>query len=170
MTTEAQYAEMWSQDAMAVILTAAPRQPLLVTFSEPVRAPARPAWRDRLRLPAGARLVLSKRPLSQLMRRRPVCAQDFRHRLQPRPRQGRPDYWAFSGLNLPGSMKLWALLDPNSNFWNTIASSVSCRVTRLRPFGSTRRRGMPGSDRGCVGGHQWRARWRAVAPLAQQAG
>lgn len=64
--TEAQYAEMWSQDAMAMYgyagASAAATQ--LTPFTEPVQTTNASAWRpSRLRLPTppAPRLVLSKR-------------------------------------------------------------------------------------------------------------
>ncbi len=106
----------------------------LTPFTESrCRLPARPAWRDRCDCPAAPRLVLSKRRCRSWSPPYRLYCRTFVIDCSPsrggRPVAGHSQVWIF-WLD-----KLWALLDPNSNFWNTIASSgLFLPSNTVRPF------------------------------------
>lgn len=167
--TEAQYAEMWSQDAMAMYgyagASAAATQ--LTPFTEPVQttnASGLAAQSAAIAHATGASAGAQQTTLSQLIAAIPSVLQGLSSSTAATSASGPSGLLGIVGSGSSWLDKLWALLDPNSNFWNTIASSgLFLPSNTIAPFfGSTRRRGSCGCGRGCVGrGHQWRARWRA---------
>lgn len=126
--TEAQYAEMWSQDAMAMYgyagASAAATQ--LTPFTEPVQttnASGLAAQSAAIAHATGASAGAQQTTLSQLIAAIPSVLQGLSSSTAATSASGPSGLLGILGSGSSWLDKLWALLDPNSNFWNTIASS-----------------------------------------------
>lgn len=126
--TEAQYAEMWSQDAMAMYgyagASAAATQ--LTPFTEPVQttnASGLAAQSAAIAYATGASAGAQQTTLSQLIAAIPSVLQGLSSSTAATSASGPSGLLGILGSGSSWLDKLWALLDPNSNFWNTIASS-----------------------------------------------
>lgn len=125
--TEAQYAEMWSQDAMAMYgyagASAAATQ--LTPFTEPVQttnASGLAAQSAAIAHATGASAGAQQTTLSQLIAAIPSVLQGLSSSTAATSASGPSGLLGILGSGSSWLDKLWALLDPNSNFWNTIAS------------------------------------------------
>lgn len=126
--TEAQYAEMWSQDAMAMYgyagASAAATQ--LTPFTEPVQttnASGLAAQSAAIAHATGASAGAQQTTLSQLIAAIPSVLQGLSSSTAATSASRPSGLLGILGSGSSWLDKLWALLDPNSNFWNTIASS-----------------------------------------------
>lgn len=165
--TEAQYAEMWSQDAMAMYgyagASAAATQ--LTPFTEPVQttnASGLAAQSAAIAHATGASAGAQQTTLSQLIAAIPSVLQGLSSSTAATSASGPSGLLGILGSGSSWLDKLWALLDPNSNFWNTIASSgLFLPSNTIAPFLGLLGGVAAADAAGDVLGEATRARWRA---------